>query len=295
MGNITYLKKIASDNFTEVLERFEAHLLSSDRGRSARSYLGDVKGFASWFSARGPVLAATPLDIADYRSHLQQEGKKPSTVNRALTSLRVFFAWAAAERLIPDSPPEGIRPVAAVETAPRWLSRQEQAALMRAVRAGGSTRDEVIITLLLHTGIRVGELVKLERSDIEISERSGKLTVRAGKGNKYREVPLNRTARKVLAGWLEQNPSGPLFPNRYGGAVSERAVHALVSEYAYRVKIKASPHALRHTFCKNLVDAGVPLDRVAAIAGHSKLDITRRYTTPSFADLQEAAERVNWE
>ena len=296
MGKVTYLKKFASDNCKSLLERFESHLLAMDRSRSAKNYLGDVRRFAEWFSTRhGNILAATPLDIADYRAHLQQQGRKPSTVNRALVSLRVFFEWAEKEKLVPDNPAESIRPVAAVDPGPKWLTRQEQAALMRAVRDEGSARDEAIIGLLLHTGIRVGELVKLKRSDIEISERSGKITVREGKGNKYREVPLNKTARKILSRWLEENPEGVLFPNRYGDPISERAVHMLVSEYAYRAKIRASPHTLRHTFCKNLVDAGVSLDRVAAIAGHSKLETTRRYTAPSFLDLQEAAERVSWE
>jgi len=296
MGKVTYLKKFASDNCESLLERFESHLLAMDRGRSVKGYVGDVRRFAEWFSVRhGNVLAATPLDIADYRAYLQQAGKKPSTVNRALVSLRVFFEWAEKEKLVPDNPAESIRPVAAVDPGPKWLTRQEQAALMRAVRDEGSARDEAIIGLLLHTGIRVGELVKLKRSDIEISERAGKITVREGKGNKYREVPLNKTARKILSRWLEENPEGVLFPNRYGDPISERAVHMLVSEYAYRAKIRASPHTLRHTFCKNLVDAGVSLDRVAAIAGHSKLETTRRYTAPSFMDLQEAAERVSWE
>ncbi|MDA8336688.1 MAG: site-specific integrase, partial [Peptococcaceae bacterium] len=55
------------------------------------------------------------------------------------------------------------------------------------------------------------------------------------------------------------------------------------------------PHALRHAFCKNLIDLGVPIDQVAVLAGHSSLDVTRRYTVPSMADLQAAVEKTSWE
>ena len=70
----------------------------------------------------------------------------------------------------------------------------------------------------------------------------------------------------------------------------------MFAEYAYHAKIKdVSPHTLRHTFCKNLIDQGVPIDQVAVLAGHSSLDTTKRYTAPSMADLQAAVDRTAWE
>lgn len=272
---------------------YAEYLHASDRAKSFKSYFGDVKRFAEWF--QGNLLSASPLDIAEYRRYLQEKGKKPSTVNRALVSLRVFYGFLVKQGLIKDNPAEDIKPVSATEIAPKWLSRQEQAALMRAAREANNPRDEAIIALMLHAGLRVSEVVCLDRNDIVIGERSGTVTVRQGKGNKYREVPINKTARKILSRWLKENPEGPLFPNRYGAQITARAIRQMVAEYAYRAKIKASPHTLRHTFCKNLIDAGVPIDQVAVMAGHSKLDVTKRYTAPSMQDLQSAVERTNWE
>lgn len=183
----------------------------------------------------------------------------------------------------------------ATTPAPQWLTRNQQAALIRAVRDNGNTRDKAIIGLMLHASLRVGELCSLKREDIQLFPRGGRVAV-TGKGNKYREVPLNSTIRKILYRWFEENPGGPLFPNRYGGAISTRGVFKLVAEYAYQAKLEGvTPHTLRHTFCKNAIDMGIPIDLVAVMAGHSSLDVTKRYTAPSQDDLQAAVERLAWE
>jgi integrase/recombinase XerC len=243
------------------------------------------------------VTCAAALDVVEYRGWLQARGAAPATVNRKLAALRRFFGWLAGRGAIPDNPAAGVRPVKAAEgLAPRWLTRREQAALMRAVREKGSARDEAIVGLLLHAGLRAGELCALRREDLLIGERSGKVIVRAGKGNRYREVPLNGTVRKILQRWLEQNPDGALFPNRRGEPMSARSVYEIVNGYAYRARLgKIGPHVLRHTFCKNLLDMGVPMDRVAALAGHGRLEVTRRYTAPGELDLQAAVEKIAWE
>jgi len=246
--------------------------------------------------------AVSPLDLVEYRAYLQQHGGRqktgaaPATVNRALVSLKIFFNWLVKKRQINASPAEDIKSVAVATTpAPKWLDRNEQARLMHAIRKGGSARDEALIGMMLHAGLRVSELCSINKEAIQISDRKGQVAV-TGKGNKYREVPLNITIRKILQPWLEQNQTEVLFPNRYGKPISSRGVFKLVAEYAYQAKLEnVSPHTLRHTFCKNAIDYGTPIDQVAIMAGHSSLDVTKRYTTPSMADLQDAVERMAWE
>jgi len=212
-------------------------------------------------------------------------------------ALRVFFAWLVKGGLVRSNPLEDIKPVATGGTpAPKWLARREQTALVHAVQADGSLRDMAIVAVMLHAGLRVSEVCALDRGDIEISERKGAVIVRHGKGNKYRTVALNKTVRRVLSDWLLANPAGPLFPNRYGRPISVSGVEKMVARYAYQAKLEGvTPHSLRHTFCKNLVDLGVPIDQVAMLAGHSSLEVTRRYTAPSMADLQAAVDRAAWE
>ncbi|MDD4237958.1 MAG: tyrosine-type recombinase/integrase [Desulfotomaculaceae bacterium] len=222
----------------------------------------------------------------------------PATVNRVLASLRIFFGWLFKQGEIRSNPAEDVKLVAvASQPAPKWLDRNQQANFVRNVQEHESLRDEALIGLMLHAGLRVSEVRALTREDIEISERKGRVIVQHGKGNKYREVPLNKTIRKILSSWLEINPSGPLFPNKKKGrtSITVRGIVTLVANYAYLAKLEATPHTLRHTFCKNLIDMGVPIDQVAMMAGHSNLNITKRYTTPSAADLQVAVEKTAWE
>lgn len=300
MGRVLYLQKNASDNFSGLLERFKKRLRETDHAEnSIKSYLQAVRSFLDWFdrrAGRGPE-AVTPLDVVDYRQAMQSEGKAPGTVNHHLKALRLFFNWLVGEGAVRDNPAGDVKGVATGgPPAPKWLTRTEQAALMRAVREAGSLRDEAIIGMMLHAGLRVSEVCALKREDVYIGERSGRVVVRQGKGNKYREVPLNKTIRKVLARWLAENPEGPLFPNRSGGPIGVRGVFNLVAGYAYEARLTGvSPHTLRHTFCKNAIDMGVPIDQVAAVAGHSSLDVTRRYTAPSMADLEVAVEKLAWE
>jgi integrase/recombinase XerC len=112
-------------------------------------------------------------------------------------------------------------------------------------------------------------------------------------------VPLNASARRALREWLEVRPadaSDALFLSQKGGALSERGVTARVAALAKAAGLDdVSVHVLRHSFAKNLVDAGVGLEKVASLLGHSSVAVTQRYITPSQADLQAATEAVVWE
>ena len=100
------------------------------------------------------------------------------------------------------------------EHAPRHLGDEEEQALVAAVTNEGTLRDRVLIILLLHTGLRAREICQLRRDQVKLGKRSGTLEV-IGKRNKYREVPLNATARKALEEYLSTLPSEciTLFPS----------------------------------------------------------------------------------
>jgi len=306
MAEVRYIKPFAPKNLDSLLSDFKNHLFTTDRAASAPTYLTATRAFGEWivekYDSFNPA-SISPLDVVEYRSYMQgKKGKRgkmmsPLTINKNLVALRMFFNWLKETGQVRDNPIAGIKSIAIMKkSAPKWLERREQAALIHAVQEGGKLRDLAMIMTMLHAGLRISEVCALDRADIEISERKGLLTVRRGKGNKSRVIPLNKTVRKVLANWMKENPKGPLFPNRYGKPISIDGVEKMFGEYAYRAKLKGiSPHSLRHCFCKNLIDQGVPIDQVAMLAGHSSLDITRRYTAPSMADLQSAVDKTAWE
>ena len=152
---------------------------------------------------------------------------------------------------------------------------------------------------LLHTGLRVREVVSLQLEDVHLAERRGSVYVREGKGGKSRSVPLNAEAREALNDYLAVRPAGAgerLFLGQRG-PIGSRQVQRLLKKYAQQAGLDEkvlTAHALRHTFGKNLVDAGVSLDRVATLLGHANLNTTAIYTTPSKSDLANAVERIAW-
>jgi integrase/recombinase XerC len=288
----------------EILTDFEQYLRGEKDASSAtvRAYLNDLEKFFRWYletTGETPKFDAIgALDIAEFKRYMQNRGQKPATINRALACLSTFFTWAVERGHAAQNPAGGVKPVPEVKPAPKALGRREQLALMRAVQKGGRVRDIAIVTLLLHAGLRVSEVCALTLDDIVLGERSGKVIIRLGKGGKRREVPLNATARKAIKDWLgvRGEAPGPLFTSQKGGFLSARAVEYLLAKYAYNAHLeKVTPHVLRHTFCKSLIDAGESLDRVAVLAGHSNLNTTARYTRPSDDDLQRAVDRLAWE
>jgi len=298
---------------------FLQHLQASDKApRTLDAYARDLQAFSAWFTQTNgepPAPAAvTPLDIREYRQYLQTVKRlKPASVNRRLAGLRAYFRWAREKGLVASSPLEGIRDARQTPRPPRWLNRQETYALLRAaeeairlaeakgqtVTAREARRNAAIVALMLHAGLRVSEVCGLAMGDVQVGERAGRVVVRAGKGGKYREVPLNRDARRALRGWLaaREGESERLFVGRRGLPLRARGVQRVLKRLAKGAGLaeeKVTPHALRHTFGKNLVDAGVSLERVAALMGHANLNTTARYTTPSTADLAAAVERIAW-
>ena len=150
-------------------------------------------------------------------------------------------------------------------------------------------RDAAIVKLILYAGLRVGEIIQLRMSDIILDERKGSVIVREGKGTKRREIPLNAKARKAILDYLRVRPeveSEYLFLGQRNEAIQSKTVQRAVGRFTETTDI--TPHSLRHTFAKSLIDSGVSLDKVATLLGHSNLNTTRIYTTPGVQDLEDA-------
>ena len=299
----------------DFLQDYQDHLCDHDKSEhTIRAYMADLRLFSIWLQRTTGELATpdniTPMDVIDYRNSMLREHKRPATINRTLISISGFCQWAQHCNLIPNNPVEGVRNVVEEPLGPRALDRKEQLALLRAVRRTGKIRDLAIITVLLHTGIRVSELCNLRVSDISISDNSNMLTVREGKGTKRRNIPLNPTVSRVLKDYIKTIGSQNgivadmagsknaefLFYGQKRMPLTDRGVRYLIKKYSYLSKIpNVSPHILRHTCAKNLIDAGNPIDRVAKILGHSSINTTSIYTMPTERDLHMTMDSISWE
>jgi len=156
-------------------------------------------------------------------------------------------------------------------------------------------RDEAILALILYSGIRVGELVDLRLSDIEIGERSGRVKI-TGKGRKYREVPLHVNARHVLKDWLEVRPKDEETDHFFvgkGGPMTPRGVQQRLAKIGDAADVKVTLHILRHTFATRLLrEAKVDIVTTSNLMGHENIATTTIYTQPTDADLEDAVAKL---
>jgi len=277
------------------------------RPDSLRNYVSDLRQFAAWYEATtaagqeastpfGPPEITTPT-ITRYRDYLQHTcGLKPATINRTLISIKRYCAWAVEGGQIGRNPGQGVKRVGEETPGTHHISDIEEEALMKAVRASGSLRDQTLIILMLHTGLRVHEVCQLKREHLLLHPRSGSVQVQ-GKRNKYRAVPLNLTARTALETYLVVLPpdSAYLFPSeKTGGPLTERGLGYLIKKYVRQAELPwVRPHDLRHRFGYRMAQV-VPLHRLAQIMGHDSLDTTLIYIQATKADLQQAVERIAW-
>ena len=291
---------------SHIFQDFSAYLKSSERSSSTvKNYIADLQHFEKWFLATNEYVEfsltdITPTDLREYKQFLTiNKELKPTSINRRLASLRSFLKWANAVGHSVNIPLSKIPKFEKTEkTGIRWLDRKEENALLRMVERNGGFRDIAIIKLLLNTGMRVSELCSLRWSEVVISERKGALTILQGKGGKRRKIPLNYDARQVLLDLgYEQNAGkkGWIFVGQRG-KLTPRGLQTLFRKYADPVKLdNVTPHSLRHTFCKNLLNAGIGLEKIAILAGHESLDTTRLYLEPSLKDLEGAVEAISEE
>jgi site-specific recombinase XerD len=287
-----------------ILDRFCRFLVRAERSPlTVRVYRSDLEAMAGWFESKNgdsfSPAKITPADLRDYKRWLAGQDLKPASINRKLATLKSFLKWAVDVRLLRTG--HGLRVPQSIREArhgPRWLDRREQHRLIRAVEHDGKLRDIAAVKIMLNTGLRVAELSALNWKDIRLSDRQGALTVRRGKGSKRRQIPLNKDARNALLSLGYGEHAGQPTPVFLGqrGPLTARGFEILLAPYVRAAGLKAvTPHSLRHSFCKNLVTAGVSLEKIAALAGHESLETTRRYCEPSLQDLQQAVELVSEE
>jgi integrase/recombinase XerD len=297
-----------SEDGQQALDQYRQMLQQSEdlSPITIRNYLSDLRQFIAWsedfWGERHEKHNFTPKAVATsllirYREYLQTSlCLKSSTVNRTLMSLKRYFAWVRKAQIIQSDPACPIKFVPKEASPPRRLNDDEEDALVAAVNAAGTLRDQAIITLLLHTGLRAQELCSLTRQQVHLGKRNGVLRI-LGKRKKMREVPLNTTARSILNQYLEtlSQECQYLFPSeKTQKALTGRALGHLVTKYATQARVAdVSPHDLRHRFGYRMAEV-VPLHRLAQIMGHDSLDTTMLYIRGTKQDLQHDVEKIAW-
>ena len=273
------------------IEQFKLYLQRRFPQRhTALDYVCDIKQFAA-FCAQ-PWREVSVRDI-DAFVDAQRSTRKGTTVRRRVAALKTFFDFLAEECADPHWPnPVHFKRHAGkpAQRLPRDLSDEAVARLWAQIT---SPRDQAWFALLWRAGLRVGELVGLQRRDVlaaASSDQPARLRVR-GKGDKERVVLLCADAYSLLEAWLCTRPEPAetwLFVNHRDQPLSPSGVEWLLRGYARQAQVSATPHQLRHTFARQLTEAGMPITSLSKLLGHSQVSTTQIYTAGADPALQQA-------
>ena len=272
-----------------------------------RGYRYDLRHFLVWHSTvkEKPfaIESLAEYEPIAYRQHMIAAGRRPTTVNRRLDALRRLCRWARGTGMLSADAAGNVRPMRMIRNRqPAGLADVEIHALLRAAGAsshGLAARNYALVQIMLQAGLRIGEVAALRVADVSMSDRSGSVRIRQGKGLKARDVPLNATGRRALKQHLEQRQApgqdAALFVSSRETAMPVRTIQAVMTSLARRARLKrvaVSAHTLRHTFALGyLRDNPGKLLELASLLGHESLDTTAVYTRPSRDDLAADLER----
>lgn len=280
----------------EALARFEQFLRRRAPGRrTAVDYVSDVRLFYRRCSKPWPEVSMTDIDA--FVDHMWQQGLKPATIKRRVTALKVFFDFLAEETgdLEWPNPVRLKRHAAKVgKHLPRDLSDAKVDRLWAVIHR---PRDRALVALMLRAGLRVSEVIHLRLEDIAPPPAWGepaRLRVQ-GKGQKERTAYLCADAYALLQSWLAVRPpvAQPLvFLNARGHPLSTSGVEWLLKGYGQQAGVAVTPHRLRHTFARQLVEAGMSLPGLSRLLGHQRLSTTQLYMDGADPALRQAYQEA---
>jgi integrase/recombinase XerD len=267
--------------------------------------------------------------ISTFLSALRAKGYKGASISRSLACLRGWFSWQKTTGITGSDPTEAFANPQKTKLLPQILTSEE---INRMLAAADSSRDRLILELLYGAGLRVSELVGLDRKDINISQHYIRCF---GKGSKERIVPFGQKAMEAIQSYVTElnerptpppplrKPGRPKKPKRSmpaqgtGDPAASKSAHAhvrtqpllltgdgtrlsrlVVWQVVRRIAIKCgitkkmSPHTLRHSFATHLLENGADLRAVQELLGHSSVVTTQLYTHISRGHLRKAYQNA---
>ncbi len=220
----------------------------------------------------------TPKMCEDYKIS-RVKVVKPGTVNRDLHILKAFFNKAVEWGYLESSPAKGVKPMKLNKGMERFLSPEEANYLLCACKESDNPHLYAIVSVALHTGMRLGEVLGLHWEDVDFKRGQIRVVSRTARPTKTREsrsIPMNRSLAEVLRRHPRRLDTPYLFYDSKGEPFEN--IEKWFLRLRRRMRIPHFRfHDLRHTFASTLVMAGVDIRTVAELLGHKDISMTMRY------------------
>ena len=273
-----------------------------------RNYRHDVEQFLAGSGipdTPSGLQAVTTDDIRAWILHrTEEDGIGAASMNREVSSLRSFFRWLLVQGVVTHNVVQSVSSLKTARRLPAFVPESRMNGIVN--ECGFDTdlfdreRNSLIILLLYTCGLRLAELIGIDRNDF--SDDGSSLRIR-GKGDKERLVPILEPVREKISHYLglieRQNicksSEKALFLTHKGKRISRTTVYRIVRAELDRggVQGKKSPHVLRHTFATHLLNGGADMREIQELLGHASLQATQVYTHNSIARLREVYAKAH--
>ena len=268
------------------------------------SYLRDIRQFAAWLQFAKDVKLddATQLNISEYLTYLEHEGRSMSTVSRTLASLKNFYGYVVSSGFLEVSPVTvDIHVERGEKKLPQILTGKEVELLLAqpvCVDPKGF-RDKAMLEVMYATGIRVSELIDLDVGNVNLELG----VIKCSGSKKTRLIPLYPAALKSLTVYINEirdtmlaDPDEQaLFVNIGGARMSRQGFWKILKHYQQTAHIDKdiTPHTLRHSFAVHLLENGADLNSVQELMGHSDISSTQMYANMINNKLKSVYEKCH--
>ncbi|HEY1048067.1 MAG TPA: tyrosine-type recombinase/integrase [Bacteroidia bacterium] len=282
------------------LYRFETYLTAEKKmsAHTVKAYIGDLSACFEYASQQFEITSVEELhhlQIKSWLSELMLNGMDPRSVNRKISSLKAYYRYLLKHGLTTKDPMLKVTSPKVAKKLPVFIDETRMNLMMNELvdkksdenfEDSDNIADDILLTLY-HTGMRLSELIHLEKQNINLAQGTLKVL---GKRNKERIIPITDELAEALernAGmhpasqYVFNTPSGKqLYPN-----FVYRSVHKILSD-GTTLK-KKSPHVLRHTFATHILNNGGDLNAIKELLGHANLSATQVYTHNSVERLKK--------
>ncbi len=292
--------KIVSDfiHYLQYEKRFSVHTVTS--------YKTDIESFMQYLQTVfqiDDITEANSVIVRTWMMTLIEEAVSTRSINRKLSALRSFFNYHVKTGTIEKSPMGQVHAPKMAKRLPEYIAQDDMEQLFDAELFADTFegwRDRAIIELFYATGMRLSELINIQKIDVDFYDKTVKVL---GKRSKERIIPITPIVQQVFEKYFSLrerkfgvlNKNSFIFVTQKGNKMYPKAVYNIVKKYLDMITTidKRSPHVIRHTFATHLLNNGADINAIKEILGHSNLAATQIYTRNSIEKLKSIYKQAH--